>query len=154
SFDTFFDHRNGFVFYTNPLGARVDYAVIDEATNFDWNPVWDSRPGRFDGGWTVEVQIPFKSLRYKSGAGQLWGLQLRRVVRRKNEWSYLSAVPQSAAGPAALTRVSYGATLTGLELPDASRNIEVKPYAISRVTTDRNQMPALVNDAAGDVGGD
>ena len=30
SFDTFFDRRNGFVFYTNPLGARVDYAVIDE----------------------------------------------------------------------------------------------------------------------------
>ena len=154
SFDTFFDRRNGFVFYTNPLGARVDYAVIDEGTNFDWNPVWDARPGRFEGGWTVEMQIPFKSLRYKSGAGQLWGIQLRRVVRRKNEWSYIARVPQSAAGPSALTRVSYAATLTGLELPDSSRNVELKPYVISRLATDHIKTPALINDTDADVGGD
>ena len=154
SFDTFFDRRNGFVFYTNPLGARVDYAVIDEGTNFDWNPVWDARPGRFEGGWTVEMQIPFKSLRYKSGAGQLWGIQLRRVVRRKNEWSYIARVPQSAAGPSALTRVSYAATLTGLELPDSSRNVELKPYVISRIATDHIKTPALINDTDADVGGD
>lgn len=154
SFDTFLDRRNGFVFYTNPLGARVDYAVIDEGTNFDWNPVWDARPGRFDGGWTVEMQIPFKSLRYKSGAGQLWGIQLRRVVRRKNEWSYIARVPQSAAGPSALTRVSYAATLSGLELPDMSRNVELKPYVTSRVATDRIRTPPLINDTDADVGGD
>ena len=154
SFDTFFDHRNGFAFYTNPLGARVDYAVIDEATNFDWNPVWDARPGRFEGGWTVEMQIPFKSLRYKSGDGQLWGIQLRRVVRRKNEWSYLARVPQSAAGPNALTRVSYAGTLIGLDLPDMSRNVELKPYAISRVTTDRIKTPPVVNDSDAEFGAD
>jgi hypothetical protein len=154
SFDTFFDRRNGFVFYTNPLGARVDYAVVDEGTNFDWNPVWDARPGRFTGGWTVEIQIPFKSLRYKSGEGQLWGIQLRRVVRRKNEWSYIARVPRSAAGPAALTRVSYAATLVGLDLPDMSRNVELKPYAISRVTTDRTKTPAIVNDRDADFGAD
>jgi hypothetical protein len=154
SFDTFNDKRNGFVFYTNPLGARVDYAVIDEGTNFDWNPVWDARPGRFAGGWTVEMQIPFKSLRYKSGDGQLWGIQLRRVVRRKNEWSYIARVPQSAAGPSALTRVSYAATLTGLELPDMSRNIELKPYVISRLTTDHVKRPEVINDPDADVGGD
>ena len=68
--DTFYDRRNGFLFYTNPLGARADQAVTDEGNlNVDWNPVWDVRTGRFDGGWTVEMAIPFKSLRYRSGDG-------------------------------------------------------------------------------------
>jgi hypothetical protein len=58
-FDTFYDRRNGFLFYTNPLGARADQAVTDEGNlNIDWNPVWDVRTGRFDGGWTVEMAIP------------------------------------------------------------------------------------------------
>ncbi len=152
SLDTFYDRRNGFVFYTNPLGARVDYAVVDESTNFDWNPVWDARPGRFEGGWTVEIQIPFKSLRYNSGADQLWGIQLRRVVRRKNEWSYLSRVAQWAAGPNGLTRVSFGGTLVGLDLPGGRTNVELKPYAIAGVSTDRTKTPIVSNEPHADVG--
>jgi hypothetical protein len=59
--DTFDDRRNGYLLCTNPLGARADQAVTDEGTlNPDWNPVWDVRTGRFDGGWTVEMRIPFK----------------------------------------------------------------------------------------------
>ena len=89
-FDTFYDRRNGFMLYTNPLGARNEYSVVDEAgVNRDWNPIWDVAPGRFDGGWTVEIAIPFKSLRYQSGAGQMWGLQLRRSIRHLNEWDVL-----------------------------------------------------------------
>jgi hypothetical protein len=42
SFDTFYDRRSGFAFYTNPLGARADYSIVDEgAPNSDWNPVWE-----------------------------------------------------------------------------------------------------------------
>ena len=152
SFDTFFDRQNGFVLYTNPLGARADYDVNAETANFDWNPVWESRTARFEGGWTVEIQVPFKSLRYRSGDGQVWGMQLRRVVRRKNEYAYLNPVPPSSAGPYGLTRVSYAASLVGLELPPAGRNVELKPYGISRLTTDRTKTPALSNDLASDVG--
>jgi hypothetical protein len=83
-FDTFYDRRSGFLFYTNPLGARADYSVVDEGgPNTDWNPVWESKTGRFDGGWTVEMAIPFKSLRYRSGADQVWGIQLRRRCGEK-----------------------------------------------------------------------
>ena len=50
-FDTFYDRRNGFNFYTNPLGARADSQFTNEGNpNDDWNPVWDVRAGRFDGG--------------------------------------------------------------------------------------------------------
>ena len=50
-FDTFHDRRNGFFFYTNPLGAVSDQPITDERdTNRDWNTVWDVKAGRFDGG--------------------------------------------------------------------------------------------------------
>ena len=154
-FDTFYDRRSGFLFYTNPLGALADYSVIDEGgSNTDWNPVWESRTGTFEGGWTVEMAIPFKTLRYRSGDDQVWGIQLRRSIRHKNEWTYLNPVPQNLAGPQAFNRISSGGTLVGLDLPPASRNLELKPYAISRWTTDRVRVPALSNDFDPDLGGD
>jgi hypothetical protein len=154
-FDTFYDRRSGFMFYTNPLGALADYSVVDEGgSNTDWNPVWQSRTGRFEGGWTVEMAIPFKTLRYRSGTDQIWGIQMRRSIRRKNEWTYLSPVPLSLAGPQALNRVSAAGTLVGLDLPAASKNLELKPYAISRLTTDRVRTPPIRDDFDGDIGGD
>jgi hypothetical protein len=154
-FDTFYDRRSGFGFYTNPLGARADYSVVDEGgSNTDWNPVWTSKTGRFDGGWTVEMAIPFKSIRYRAGPDQVWGIQLRRSVRRKNEWAYLTPVPQSLAGPQALNRISSSGTLVGLDLPASGRNIELRPYAVTRVTTDRVRTPAVSNEVGGAIGGD
>jgi hypothetical protein len=154
-FDTFFDRRSGFGFYTNPLGARADYSVVDEgSSNSDWNPVWTSSAGRFDGGWTVEMAIPLKSLRYRPGADQTWGVQIRRSIRRKNEWVYLTRVPQVLAGPMALNRISAAGTLVGLDLPPAGRNIEVKPYALAQVVTDRVRTPATENARSAEVGGD
>ena len=154
-FDTFFDRRSGFGFYTNPLGARADYSVVDEGgSNTDWNPVWTSRTGRFEGGWTVEMAIPLKSLRYRPGLDQTWGVQIRRSVRRKNEWAYLTPVPQILAGPQALNRISSSGTLVGLDLPPAGRNLELKPYGLAQVTTDRLRTPAISDEVRGEVGGD
>ena len=63
--DTYYDRRSGFAFYTNALGGRADYSVVDEGgPNTDWNPVWTSKGSRFDGGWIVEMAIPLKTLRY------------------------------------------------------------------------------------------
>ena len=154
-FDTFYDRRSGFMFYANPIGGFSDYSVVDEgAPNTDWNPVWNSRTGRFDGGWTVEMAIPFKSLRYTSGPDQVWGIQFRRSIRHKNEWTYWTPVPQNMQGGMALNRVSSYGTVVGLDLPAAGRNIEIKPYALGKMTTDRLQQPATSNDRDGDVGGD
>ncbi|MGD8729728.1 MAG: DUF5916 domain-containing protein, partial [Gemmatimonadota bacterium] len=140
-FDTYYDRRNGYFFYTNPLGAMVDVQVTNEGSpNFDWNPVWDVRTGRFDGGWTVEVEIPFKSIRYSPGSTQLWGVQLRRAIRRKNEWSHLTLVSRAAAGDGrmGIIRMSRAATLVGIEAPPKGVNIDVKPYGIGSLTTDRS----------------
>jgi hypothetical protein len=135
--DTFHDRRNGYNFYTNPLGGFADQIVTDEGNpNVDWNPVWEVRTGRFEGGWTAEIAIPFKSIRYNSGTNQTWGIQLRRSIRRKNEWTHLTFIPASTGGSTSIFRVSRAATLIGLDLPAASKNIELKPYGISKVTSD------------------
>ena len=156
-FDTFYDRRNGVAFYTNPLGARADFAITNEGNpNSDWNPVWDVRTDRFEGGWTAEMEIPFKSLRYRPGAAQVWGFQMRRVVRRKNEGAYLTQLPISAVvrggAIAGIFRVSDAATLVGLEAPQGGRTIEIKPYAIGGVVTDLEASPARENARSGNGG--
>jgi hypothetical protein len=152
AFDTFYDRQNGIMFYTNPLGTLGDGYVGEGpgATNTNFNPLWDVRTGRFDGGWTVEMRIPFKTLRYRPGATQIWGMQVRRVIRHRTETAFLTKMPVSGS----IGRLSYAATLVGLEAPGGSKNFEIKPYGISRVSTDRTVTPALSKDVDGDFGGD
>ena len=152
-FDTFYDRRNGVTFMTNAIGGFMDFEVSDESfSNADWNPIWDVRTGRFDGGWTVEMEIPFKSLRFRPGASQIWGLQMGRHIRWKNERTYLSAVPASA-GPGEF-RLSEAGTLTGIEVGQDNRTFEIKPYAIGSLATDVNAVPLISNAGDGDFGVD
>src|SRR5262245_21360924 len=88
-FDTYHDRRNGYFFYANPIGGLADSQITDEGPpNVDWNTIWSVKTGRFEHGWTIEIAVPFKSLRYAPGRQQVWGVNLRRVVRWKNEWSH------------------------------------------------------------------
>ena len=152
-FDTFYDRRNAVGFMVNPIGGFSDVEIVDEQpSSMDWNPVWDVRTGRFDGGWTVEMQIPFKSIRFRPGQTQLWGLQLGRHIRWKNERTYLTPVPISG-GPGEMW-VSAGSTLTGIEVPAGNRTFEIKPYAIGSLATDVNAVPLVSNDGDGDFGVD
>jgi TolB-like protein len=149
--DTFYDRRNGIAFMVNPIAGIFDYQITDEGNpNSDWNPIWDVRTGRFDGGWTVEMQIPFKSIRYQSGTDQVWGFQASRRVARRNEFSHVTPVAISA-GPG-LFRLSAAATLVGLEAPSEGRTLEIKPYAIASSATDLTTQPTIVNQGAGDFG--
>ncbi len=151
-FDTFHDRRNGVGFHTNPLGALGDFEISNEGNpNGDWNPVWDVRTGRFDGGWTVEMEIPFKSLRYRPGSAQVWGVQLRRNIRRKNELVFLTPLPISA-GRTGIFRVSQAATLVGLEVPAEGGRLEIKPYGIGGLTTDLAATPPRRNAGEGAAG--
>ena len=156
--DTFYDRRNALLFYANPLGGFVDQQITNEGNpNRDWNPVWDVKTGRFDGGWTIEMVVPFKSLRYRPTREQIWGIQLRRTVMRKNEWAYLTLIPISAAGfggRGGVFRVSAAGTLVGLEAPPAGAHLEVKPYAIGGVTADARAGPAAGWARDGEVGVD
>ncbi len=150
--DTFHDGRNSVVFHTNPLGGIGDFAVTNEGNpNPDWNPVWDVRTSRFADGWALEMAIPFKSLRYRPGSDQDWGIQLHRRIVRKNEMNYLAAVP-IAVGGGGIFRVSNYATLVGLEPSEGSRLFDLKPYGITGVTTDRVAEPPVQNERDTDAG--
>lgn len=146
-FDTFYDRRNGFFFQTNPAGAVRDQAIKDGAQNESWNTVWDVRAHRSDAGYTIEMVIPFKSLRYRNAGPQVWGINVRRIVKWKNEVSNLTLVPASY-GQAGVSQMGVAATLVGLETPVRGKNLEVKPYAVTALTTDRGARIPVVNDGS------
>ena len=94
--DTFLDRRNGDEFKTNLLGGIFDATVANEQTsNRDWNGVWNVRASRFEEGWSVEMAIPFKTLRFRPGGTQRWGLNVQRRVAAKNEISFLAPIPRA-----------------------------------------------------------
>ncbi|MEQ1760130.1 MAG: DUF5916 domain-containing protein [Vicinamibacterales bacterium] len=151
-FDTFFDRRSAVVLNINAVGGRMDGQVAAEGQySGDWNPVWKTATGEFDGGWTVEIALPFNTLRYRPGREQTWGFNARRRVIWNNEIAYLSAVP-AGTGTNGTTRPSLLGTLVGLQAPPAAHHIELKPYAVSSLSTDRTANPRISNDVTGDIG--
>lgn len=127
--DTFRDRRNGYVFMTNPEGARADQQVANEGReiNASWDAVWQVRSRRVADGWTTEMAIPFRALRFDEGVDRPWGINFSRRIRRKNELAFWSPVPRSFA----LTRVSLAGDLVGLPRAAASRDLRVKPYVLA-----------------------
>ena len=153
--DTFYDRRNAVAFTGNAIGGFTDAQFTNEGNpNSDWNPVWETRPSLFDGGWSIEMAIPFKSLRYRPGREQVWGIQISRTVVRRNERNFIRALPLSVAGGGrpGTFRVSMYGTLVGIEAPPASRNLEVKPYGIAGSRTDLTVDPQISNDGYADAG--
>jgi uncharacterized protein DUF5916/cellulose/xylan binding protein with CBM9 domain len=130
--DTFADRRNGFVFVVNPAGAKSDTQIANEGrdVNTSWDAVWTVATTRGEGGWTAEIRIPFKTLRFERGADRIWGVNFSRRIRRKNEVDYWSPVPRVYN----LYRAGMAGTLSGL--PDASqgRNLRLKPWIGADVT--------------------
>lgn len=151
--DTFHDKRNGYLFQTNPLGALRDMTVTDDLQNSAWNGIWYVRTARFEQGWTMEVAIPFKTLRYRGNGPQTWGINLRRLVKWKNEFSYLSLVP-AALGTTGVSRMASAATVVGLETPAESKNLELKPYAVTSSTTSTTGSAPFRNDLDANAGFD
>ncbi len=134
--DTFYDRRNAYFFQTNPIAALRDQLLSNGQPNVNWNTVWDVRAGHFDKGWTIEMAIPFKSLRYRGSGPQVWGINFRRIVKWRNEVSLLTGLPASF-GQAGVYQMGSAGTLVGLETPPAAMNLDLKPYALSSLLTDR-----------------
>ena len=150
--DTFYDRRNGYVFFINPLGGYGEAQFSNESQyNNDWNGIWESTVGRFEGGWIVEMAIPFKTLRYQPDDVQVWGFQVERINRWKNEVNYL-APSDPARGNSGFMLASLFATAVGVEVPPPAMNLDIKPYIVSDLTTDRGASPPFSNAADADLG--
>ena len=131
----------------------VDAQLSNEQPNNNWNGLWDVRAADFEQGWTAEFRIPFRSLRFRESA-HIWGVNFRRMVRWKNEVSFLTAVSPSLGGRRGLTRVSNAGTLVGLDSPGKLRNLDVKPYVLGSDVTNNLATPAVRHDGTADFGVD
>ncbi len=95
AFDTYNDHQNGFLFLVTPSNVQTD-EKINSTTQISygsvsgdrsWDAVWQSSTQQVADGWTVEMRIPYISLRFAKKDVQTWGLQFIRFTRRNNEAS-------------------------------------------------------------------
>ena len=152
--DTFHDHRNAFYFSTNPLGAYKDANTVENGRtiNYDWNAVWDNKTSIDDQGWYIEIAIPLSQLRFKTAIGEsLWGINLCRILFRKNEESYWVPFPREW-GASGFSRVSNAGVLSGLKDLKSRRRIEFVPYALP--TAARDYVTHAEADVDAKYGGD
>ncbi len=152
--DTFGDRRNGYVFITNAMGAKHDRQVALEGReiNQSWDAAWDVRTHRTVDGWTVEMRIPFRALRFANDTVHTWGINFSRHIRRRNEVDFWSPVPRAYN----LNRVSLAGSLAGLTTGQAGRDLRVKPYVATSTVRETGTVaapnPAFTRSA--DVGAD
>jgi hypothetical protein len=122
--DTFNDQRRAYIFGWNPLGIQQD-GIVTEGSGWDFSVdiVMESKGMLTSDGWTVEVAIPFKSLRYEAGKGKLWGIHIWRNFFRFND-EIDSWMPYSRDISSLLSQEGH---LTGLEGISTERTLEIIP---------------------------
>jgi hypothetical protein len=135
--DAFHDHQTCFEFTFNPAGVKTDILEFDDGDNEDnsWDPVWEVETRITSDGWSAEVRIPFRVLRYRAiggaiggdSAGQQWGINFLRTISRKQESDRWAFTPKSQNG-----FISRFGHLTGLrDLPQPLR-VELLPFVVGR----------------------
>ena len=125
--DSFGDDKSCLTFQVNPLGALRDAEVFDnEMENADFDAVWSAETRVTADGWTAEIAIPWKSLRYPSNA-KSFGINFFRIVRRANETSAWSPFPRSATP----YRMEFAGRLGPIHPPAASGGVRLAPYLLS-----------------------
>ncbi len=134
--DTFHDRRNGYFFQVNPNGGRRDATFTPQRFEENWDGIWYAKARIDDEGWTAEIEIPFKTLSFRSGSN-VWGLNMTRRVRRLNEddrWA--DPVIQRM-----LINVGQAGELVGLAHADQGIGLDVVPAAAVR----------RIDDSDGDI---
>lgn len=122
--DTFYDRRRAYVLGFNPLGIQQDGIVTEgQCVDFSVDIVMESKGVIEDWGWSVEVRIPFKSLRYASGKGRNWGFNAARNIDRFND-EFDQWLPDDRDVSGFL--IKHG-QVTGLDQIRYERTLEVVP---------------------------
>lgn len=128
--DTFHDGRSAYAFFINPGGAVRDSQTSDDGriNNAAWEAAYDLRTRIHETGWTLEIAVPWSTLRFPAGVDrQVWGLNLLRRIRRKNEdatWAPMDRQWQ-------LYVMSRAGTLEGLDGIRPGRNLSLKPFVLA-----------------------
>jgi len=111
--DTYHNQRDGYLFVTNPNGARADVMVLNNGQHFNrnWDGVWDVKTSITDKGWFAEFAIPFSTLKFSNKKKQVWGINFERNIRRKRE----QVMWQGWSRDSELEQISRAGTLIGLD---------------------------------------
>jgi len=127
--DTYLDNRNAFVFRVNPRGTRYDALIRNESRFYyaDWDEQWTAAAVLTDTGWSVELVIPFKVLRFRSAPTQSWGLNFERVIKRKNELAYWRGWGRNFT----FHNVSQAGRLDGLTGIKQAERWRLRPYVLA-----------------------
>jgi hypothetical protein len=122
--DTYDDQRRAYVLGFNPLGIQQDGIHTEgRGTDFSIDIVMESKGVIEEWGWSVEVKIPFKSLRYVAGKGKLWGFNVARNIDRFND-EMNSWMPDDRNISGSL--IKHG-KITGLDEIKTERTLEIVP---------------------------
>jgi hypothetical protein len=148
--DGLLDRQNGYVFGTSPSGLAYDGQVVREGSgqfgsggggfNLNWDGTWDVAATISEIGWSAEMRIPFRTLRYGSGEDQTWGINFQRNIRRNNEIAYWAPISIERN----LYRVSEAGTISGVS-PPVQRNLKVTPYVLGK-SSQGGELAATEND--------
>lgn len=121
--DTFDDQRRAYILQFNPLGIQADGIKTGSGgSDFSIDIVMESKGMIHPNGWSVEVKIPFKSLRYKAGKGQFWGVDFWRRIDRFNR--EIDGWMPMKRGVSELQQLGK---ITGLEGISTERTLEIVP---------------------------
>jgi hypothetical protein len=123
--DTFLDARSGYFFETNPSGLIADSIFGVNGDNRQWDGVWDLRVHRSEIGWTIEVEIPFRTLNFRPD-NDTWGINFQRTVRRKNE----ETIWMGWARNQGLRRMTNAGLVTGISNVTQGHGLDIKPYGL------------------------
>ncbi|HEV2732210.1 MAG TPA: DUF5916 domain-containing protein [Terriglobales bacterium] len=126
--DTFHDQRHGFLFDVNPLGVQADALYAEgSGADYSFDTVWDSRGRLTSKGFIIWMSIPFRSLRFHPGDGELWGATFMRYIAHNDEVDYWPYVSSRISGT-----LNQEGTLSGMQGISPSHNMQFIPYASFR----------------------
>jgi uncharacterized protein DUF5916/cellulose/xylan binding protein with CBM9 domain len=145
-FDTFNDKRKAYEFDFNPLGVQADGIWTDGVNeDFSLDIVFESKGVVTNDGYTIEVAIPFKSIRYNAGKDTLWGVHFwRRIKRFNNELSMWMPLSRDIS-----SWLAQAGHLTGFEGLSTERTLELIPSLTISETGKRKAPVTLAQIAEG-----
>src|ERR1041384_6192915 len=138
-FDTFNDQRRAYEFDFNPLGVQADGIWTEgQGEDFSLDLVMESKGILTEDGYTIEVALPFKSLRYVAGKDKLWGVHFwRRTKRLNNELDMW--IPMDRDKNSWLAQAGH---LAGLEGLSTERTLELIPsLTVSETGKRKSALP-------------
>jgi hypothetical protein len=144
--DTFNDRRRAFALAVNPLGVQGDGVDIEGGGFTEWDGTFDTSGRILEDGWSIEVRIPFSTLRYPGAAEQRWGLSLSRNYGRVD----MTDSPWSRDRDLACNLCQM-ATLTGIRDIQGSRSVEFNPILVARGGSARPDLPEPFGEVSGEV---